>query len=341
MDKNRAVLVTLADENYIDQAKQLFSSVYWNSGWKGDYLLLARKIPEDKLKWFIDKGIIVRRINPVVNEPLNYLWPPIIYDKFQLFSNYFKRWNVVVYLDADIIVRGSLDSLLKEKGISAVSSIFDYKLRDNLWRIHNPSDRKLMKQDDINEYYSKLSELRKKYDFNDKAFNSGLIVFNTSIIRDDTFFNLKKLLDRYGFIIKADDGILSLFFYKKWKSLSVAYNVNANFFKSYLNISGKDINGIVIHFIHNIKPWEKESDCYEEWKHNLRFSDGINLIDRPIASFKWNYYDFLKLKIVILYGIVRNFHRVMFRLYHKILGLVGIFLNRRYPKMCNFLKKGN
>jgi len=25
------VLITLADENYIDQAKQLFSSVYWNA----------------------------------------------------------------------------------------------------------------------------------------------------------------------------------------------------------------------------------------------------------------------------------------------------------------------
>ena len=41
-------MVTLADENYIDQAKQLFSSVYWNSGWKGDYMLLAHNIPESK-----------------------------------------------------------------------------------------------------------------------------------------------------------------------------------------------------------------------------------------------------------------------------------------------------
>ena len=47
MKKN--LLVTLADENYIDRAKQLFSSVYFNAGWKGDYMLLAHEIPEEKL----------------------------------------------------------------------------------------------------------------------------------------------------------------------------------------------------------------------------------------------------------------------------------------------------
>jgi len=44
------LLVTLANENYINQAKQLFSSAYFNGGWDGDYLLLAHEIPENKLK---------------------------------------------------------------------------------------------------------------------------------------------------------------------------------------------------------------------------------------------------------------------------------------------------
>ena len=56
-----AVLVTLADKNYIDQAKQLFSSVYWNAGWKGDYMLLAHEVPEKDLNWFREKGILVKK----------------------------------------------------------------------------------------------------------------------------------------------------------------------------------------------------------------------------------------------------------------------------------------
>jgi hypothetical protein len=37
----KKLLVTLADEKYIDQAKQLFSSAYWNGGWDGDFMLLS------------------------------------------------------------------------------------------------------------------------------------------------------------------------------------------------------------------------------------------------------------------------------------------------------------
>jgi hypothetical protein len=48
------LLVAIADANHIDQAKQLFSSVYFNAGWKGDYMLMAHEIPEKELLWFRD-----------------------------------------------------------------------------------------------------------------------------------------------------------------------------------------------------------------------------------------------------------------------------------------------
>ena len=55
MENKKDLLVTLADRNYINQVKQLFSSVYWNAGWKGDYMLLTHEIPEKDLKWFRTK----------------------------------------------------------------------------------------------------------------------------------------------------------------------------------------------------------------------------------------------------------------------------------------------
>jgi hypothetical protein len=44
MKKN--LLVTLATKDYILLAKQLFSSVYFNAGWKDDYMLLACQVSE-------------------------------------------------------------------------------------------------------------------------------------------------------------------------------------------------------------------------------------------------------------------------------------------------------
>ena len=66
----KKLLVTLADKDYINQAKQLFSSVYWNTGWKGNYLLPANEIPEKKLKWFRDEGILIKKCKPLSNSKI-------------------------------------------------------------------------------------------------------------------------------------------------------------------------------------------------------------------------------------------------------------------------------
>ena len=94
MENRRNLLVTLADKNYIQQAKQLFSSVYWNAGWKGDYLLLAHEIPEDELKWFTDKKFLVKKCTPLCDQKTGeFNYPPVIFDKFYLFTPEFKKWN--------------------------------------------------------------------------------------------------------------------------------------------------------------------------------------------------------------------------------------------------------
>jgi len=49
------LLVTLATKDYVFLAKQLFSSAYFNAEWKGNYMLLAYRIPERNLKWFRKK----------------------------------------------------------------------------------------------------------------------------------------------------------------------------------------------------------------------------------------------------------------------------------------------
>ena len=121
------LLATLADKNYIDQAKQLFSSVYFNAGWKGDYMLLSYEIPEEDLQWFRDKGILIKRCEPIYNQNIAHL-PPVVEGKFYLFSHELKKWQNIIFLDADIIVRASLDDLTRIKGFAAVQSLYNPKL---------------------------------------------------------------------------------------------------------------------------------------------------------------------------------------------------------------------
>ena len=112
MKEKKCVLVTLADKNYLVQAKQLFSSVYHNSGWKWDYMLLAHEIPDDQLAWFREKGILVKHVRSLSKRDFPWL-PATVLSKFYVFTEEFKKWDIVVFLDGDIIVRASLDGLTK------------------------------------------------------------------------------------------------------------------------------------------------------------------------------------------------------------------------------------
>ena len=215
MKKN--LLVTLADSNYVDQAKQLFSSVYWNAGWKGDYMLLAYDIPEKDLRWFRDKGILVRECEPILTESETRIGhaPLTTLSKFYLFTTEFKKWKNIVFLDGDIIVRGSLDALVEMKGFAAVRilNIFRTSLKGQ-FHDRNRSNKHLFK------------ELESKCDLRRPAFNSGVMAFSTDIISEDDFQNLKNILFHFKDIIFiSEETVLNMYFYDKWQELSQVYNI--------------------------------------------------------------------------------------------------------------------
>ena len=62
-DRQRSVLVVLAGgrDKYINEAKQVFASAYFNGKWRDDYLLLTHNIPDNKLQWFLERGIFVKK----------------------------------------------------------------------------------------------------------------------------------------------------------------------------------------------------------------------------------------------------------------------------------------
>ncbi|MDP2947643.1 MAG: glycosyltransferase [Nanoarchaeota archaeon] len=318
--KKKNLLVTLANENYIDQAKQLFSSVYWNAGWKGDYMLLAHEIPEKKLKWFKNKGILVKKCKPIFkNIPTN----SVKLSKFYLFTPEFREWKIIVYLDADIIVKASLDDLTKVNGFAAV--IDDLIVNRLIDQFITPSQ---MGKKAFNKF-------KKNYNINASAFNSGVMTFNTKIIKN-TFSRLKELNKKYFQSIKPgvfDQPIFNLFFYKKWKELPIVYNLDARDF-NFININ--KINAIVLHFPGNYKPWFLKNPFYNEWKSNLKRAEKIDL-KNVLSTYKFKQSKirssskYLKIKFFL------NFHNWKSFINYQI-GLIGIVLYNNLPKLYFDLK---
>ncbi len=265
------LLVTLADKNYVQYAKQLFSSAYWNAGWDGDYMLLSHEIPESDLAWFTEKGILVRRCKPLYNEAIGKeKYPPVVFNLFYLFSPEFKKWKNIIFLDGDIIVRGSLKGLTNVKGFASPNIIGD-RLR---YFYYNDTDTML---------YSKLE---KEIDLDSKAFNCGVMAFSTDIIHEDLSEKLMGIFNAYQKISSGADPTLNQYFYKSWKKLPVIYDITPENIEKYTGIPATKIKGIIIH-LKDHELADEQKSFYKEWKASLEKADGIDLNKVP-KGIKWN-----------------------------------------------------
>lgn len=263
----KSVLVALADSKYLTQAKQLFSTAYWNSGWSGDYLLLAYDTAPHDLTWFTEKGIHIKHCPPreCGSEKIG---DKITACKCLLFSEYFKQWDNVVYLDVDIVTRGSIDGLIGLTGFAACPSL-GQTLRDNL--VHFP-----------NIPHALAKNLQNDFKLNEKAFNSGVMAFPTSIIHSDMYEELMATFVRYVRVGSwgGDQLPLNLYFHNKWAELPVAYNqITPLGERSY--DPGK-LQGLVIHCVSfGNGPWDRQSPLHDEWRSNLERAELIDLRTIP------------------------------------------------------------
>ena len=274
MENKKNILITLADENYIEHAKQLFSSVYFNAGWKGDYMLLAHNMPEKELKWFKERGILVKKCEPLYNKKQIEGYSSTILSKFYLFTEEMKKWQNIIYLDADIIVRANIDDLTKVKGFAAVLDL--------------PFPKLLFQLKSSKELFKEFSG----YNLDEPSFNAGVLAFSTNIIEMDTFSKLKESFKKYVKHSRfLDQATYNLFFYKKWKKLPLIYNINPEYlFKIFLKLIRVD--AIILHFSGGSRKRSKAltSDkyrFYKEWKYNLDRADKIDLKKIPKGK-KWS-----------------------------------------------------
>lgn len=329
------LLVTLADENYIEQAKQVFSSAYFNAGWDGDYMLLAHDIPEEKLKWFEGKKILIKRCKPLYHKTVGGM-SPTLPSKFYLFTPEFKKWKTVIYIDADTTLMASLDGLKNVSGFAAVEDGFYSTLEG---QIIIPSECEV-RGIELKQYNLTRDRLTKQYNLKKRCFCAGFFVFDThDCIQDNTFANLNaayqeaEKFNRYG-----EQLTWNLFFYGRWKKLPPVYNICMDQNRNQWRIKPKALRAIALHYTGPKKPWKNgQLDSYyrELWKHNLARADQINLGEK-IQGQRWP-----KWKILCYSGYL-NFRMFFVTLIDGIecwIGKFGIWLRKTNPDLYFFLKE--
>lgn len=319
----KKVLVTLCDESHVDMAKALFSSAYFKGGWDGDYLLLAHQVPEEKLQWFKGKGIAVWQCQPLsAPSKIKSRWKPVFLSKLYIFKEEIKKWDNVVYLDADCMVKESIRTLGKVKGFKA------RKVLQTFGRRNLDSGIK--------------TELR---------FNTGVLAFSTDIVKQDTFFNLERLIPtvkdeaRGGSqIIIMDEIILARYFKDQWKNFSLTYHIIPDQMEEFSIASHHRLKGVVFHhvatFPSSVKPWDKNSYFYLEWKSNFNRADEVD-VSNPRKPGKLSSAKILFYNIWAYHFWFMSFFKSKEALLamDRLAGKTGLLIKRINPNFYHLLKK--
>ena len=129
------------------------------------------------------------------------------YLKLSMFSNYFKQWNRVLWMDGRNQIHYPLAPFFTD--INSTGALLAnpdaWPRASNLWPTRSQF---------FSDCNPKLfDQLNKRYDLDREHFQSTLMLFDTTIIDDtNTLINLAKLYQEFGEITGGDQGILSLHF---------------------------------------------------------------------------------------------------------------------------------
>jgi hypothetical protein len=123
------------------------------------------------------------------------------YHKFHLFNTFFKQWNYIFYLDCGLTIFYDINPIINERTPNKLLAHSDAFPKYE-WKLHNQFIQN-------NPYFNTLSE---KYNLDIDYCQTSIMLYDTSIIEENTFNNLYNLLNEYPISITNDQGIIALYF---------------------------------------------------------------------------------------------------------------------------------
>lgn len=247
----KKVLVQVADKNYLNHTKSLFVNAKTRGEWDGDFCLIANNISEEDLKDFKDTNIIV--VNKNIS---NYYYATMF-----IFEEYFKQWDVVLYMDCDVMILDSLKDIIYPKTDEMFMDPEPFTIESYFCQGWEQNTRQ-----------NTIQKLRQQFNFIDNwGYNAGCIFFNTSLIKNNTIseiFHLQQYLqpiNNHTSEMGSDQPLINLYFYP---------HIQSKLFCSYW---GKPKEGSkALHFCRWRAPWINNSyfdkfgkTIFEEYRDNL------------------------------------------------------------------------
>lgn len=134
--------------------------------------------------------------------------------KLYVFDNYFKKWDFILYMDTGMYIYNDISNIIAEREKGKIIAHND-TYPTFVWKLKGQFDLR---------YTDIFNDLNNSFNLNIDYFQTGMMLFDTKIIEEDTFKNLLALANKYPISRTNEQGIIALYFVdikKLWKPLRI------------------------------------------------------------------------------------------------------------------------
>jgi hypothetical protein len=195
---NNTCVITFCDKNYLNQAQFTINALRTVGEYFGTIVLMVGDDLKDLktndsnliIKYFptIDRTEVLKPLNGISTSDGRDLYRQFQWHKIYCFDTYFKQWEKCFVIDAGMHI------------MKPINKFFNLNCKNKL----------LAHSDAYPTYQSRLSDMFEKerfknlyeellnlYDLNVDYFQCTMLLYDTNIIKQDTFARIKKLADKF------------------------------------------------------------------------------------------------------------------------------------------------
>ena len=190
-----------------------------NGNYQGEVLILTDYFTPTFIfpKILFDSKVKVRRFNRIKfspkakqsfrnlntnNQPNRFINKPFQWHKINLFNARLKKWSHIFYIDINMRIHHDINIILQNKPQNSLQARAD-GYPDFLWTLSSQFDK------DSENFIT----LKERFNLEiDDYFQTGIMFFDTSIIKKQTKQEIINLAEEYPISITNEQGILNLYF---------------------------------------------------------------------------------------------------------------------------------
>ena len=222
---NSICITTFCNKDFLNRTEETIRQLRTNGNYSGQIVLLVG----DDLKYYknndsnllvkyfptIDRSEVIRQLNGVSTSDGRDLNKSFQWHKIYTFHDYFRQWNSCMLIDGGMKIYNPIQKILnldcKNTFLAHCDGYPSYE-----WKLSGQFESQRFKH-----LYEELSSL---YDLNIDYFQTGMYLFDTSLIEDQTINRLLELGNYYINTRTNEQAIMNLLFNcekQVWKQIQI------------------------------------------------------------------------------------------------------------------------